>query len=391
MKIRILNALLVATLALTFAGCGGGGGDGGDDTTVPTAHNIVSGVASKGIIRNGTVNVFALNDGIKGALLATAPTDADGKYSADVGAYTGAVLVEASGSYTDEKTGATVTILPTAPLRAAFDNVTSNVTVAVTPLTELAVQKAGTALTPANIQAANALVSDLFNVDIIGTEPVEPVTSALQSATQAQQAYTLALAAISQMADTPTIEAVFAVVTTINSDIADGTMPAATAATFTSALGNFLLSGSNQTGVITVPTELANVGTKTAVVKLSVAGLTAAAIYGVDVTIDLPTGVTVQLADAATGQVADSALVLSGVAAGGSFASAKYTAATPATVRIGLMSDSGFGAGEFVTLNCDIAPGTTVVPADFSVEPGAAVINEFGIPTSASVTASVAI
>lgn len=390
MKIRILNALLVATLALTFAGCGGGGG--GDDTSDPTAHNIISGVASKGIIRNGTVTVFALDaDGIKGALLATAPTDADGKYSADVGAYTGAVLVEASGSYTDEKTGATVTILPTAPLRAAFDNVTSNVTVAVTPLTELAVQKAGTTLTPANIQAANALVSDLFNVDIIGTEPVEPVTSALQSATQAQQAYTLALAAISQMADTPTIEAVIAVVTTINSDIADGTMPAATAATFTSALGNFLASGSNQTGATTAPTELANVGTKTAVVKLSVAGLMAAAIYGVDVTIDLPTGVTVQLADAATGQVADSALVLSGVAAGGSFAFAKYTAATPATVRISLISDAGFGAGEFVTLNCDIAPGTTVVPADFSVEPGAAVINEFGIPTSASVTASVAI
>lgn len=390
MKIRILSALLVATLALTFAGCGGG--DGGDDTTVPAVHNIVSGVASKGIIRNGTVNVFALDaDGSKGAQLATAPTDADGKYSADVGAYAGAVLVEASGSYTDEKTGATVTILPTAPLRAAFDNVTSNVTVAVTPLTELAVQKAGTALTPANIQAANALVSDLFNVDIIGTEPVEPATSALQSATQAQQAYTLALAAISQMADTPTIEAVTAVITTINSDIADDIMSAETAATFTSALDTFLASVSNQTGVITVPTELANVGTKTAVVKLSVAGLTAAAVYGVDVTIDLPTGVTVQVADAATGQVADSALVLSGAAAGGSFAFAKYTAATPATVRISLISDAGFGAGEFVILNCDIAPGTTVAPADFSVEPGAAVINEFGIPTSASVTPSVAI
>lgn len=390
MKIRILNALLVATLALTFAGCGGG--DGGDGTTVPAVPNIVSGVASKGIIRNGTVKVFALDaDGIKGALLATAPTDADGKYSADVGAYTGAVLVEASGSYTDEKTGATVTILPTAPLRAAFDNVTSNVTVAVTPLTELAVQKAGTALTPANIQAANALVSDLFNVDIIGTEPVEPVTSALQSATQAQQAYTLALAAISQMADTPTIEAVTAVITTINNDIADDAMSAETAATFTSALDTFLAGVSNQTGVTTVPTELANVGTKTAVVKLSVAGLTAAAIYGVDVTIDLPTGVTVQVADAATGQVADSALVLSGVAAGSSFAFAKYTAATPATVHIGLISSAGFGAGEFVTLNCDIAPGTTVVPADFSVEPGATVINDVGIPTSASVTASVAI
>jgi len=156
--------------------CGGGGssstsGTGG--STGASTATVVSGVASKGLINGGTVTVYALNDGgsIGSSILGTATTAADGTYSIDIGTYNGNVLVEVTnGTYIDEATGIDT---PNATLRAALTGATGNVTVAVTPMTELAVKKAGTALTKSAIEDANSIISAMAGVDIIGTIPAD--------------------------------------------------------------------------------------------------------------------------------------------------------------------------------------------------------------------------
>lgn len=373
MKLKNLVVMTIATLALALSGCGGGGG-----VQTPVS-NTVSGVASKGLIKNGTnnVKVYALNsDGSKGTLLATASTGANGEYAAGVGSWAGAVLVEVSGTYSDEATGQPVTISADKPLRAAYDNVAGSVTVAVTPLTELAVQKAGSALTKEKIKKANAEVSTFFNVDIIATKPVDAVEATLSGATQAQKNYTLALAAVSQMATGGTADAVFSVLTTIQTD----NDPAKTAAQFTQALNDFTVNSNNQTGVTpaTIPAELVNVGSTTALVSLSVSGVSEN-VYGVNLTLDLPSGVT--LVAGADGSVSPSLLSLVVPAAGSSVISGKYTAAsgsTPGKLQIALISSGGFAPGAFVTVACAVAQGVTPTFSSSLLESGAMVVNANG-------------
>jgi hypothetical protein len=384
MKLNKLIFMMIATMALTLSGCGG---DSSNGVQTPAVNNTVSGVASKGLIKNGSnnVKVYALNsDGTKGSLLATTSTGANGEYSAVLGSYSGAVLVEVSGTYTDEATGQPVTISVDKPLRAACDNVSGSVTVAVTPLTELAVQKAGSTLTVDNIKAANTQVSTLFNMNIITTQPVDATATALGSASQAQKDYTLALAAISQMANSGTADAVHAVIATIVSDIAANNTLTTTATQFTQALENFTANSNNQTGVTssTIPVGLVNVGSKTAVVKLSVSGISET-IYGVEVTLDLPSGVTV-VADA-NGSVSASVLSAGGSVTGSPSMLAKYTPASDTTsgkVRIALMSSGGFSTGEFIAISLAVAQGVTPTFSNTLLESGAKVANADGVGIS---------
>ena len=151
-----------------LAACGG-------SSSSSSSGNVVSGLASKGPIDGGSVEVYALlEDGTKGDLLGTATTGADGSFTIGVGNYSGAALVEVrGGTYTDE---ATIFPVDNALMRAVISEVSGNVSVAVTPLTELAVSKAegDGGLTFSNITASNNFVSALFGgVDIIATEPVD--------------------------------------------------------------------------------------------------------------------------------------------------------------------------------------------------------------------------
>lgn len=106
-----------------------------------------------------------------------------------------------------------------------------------------------------------------------------------------------------------------------------------------------------------------------AVLKLATSG-TGATIYGLDVTVNLPSGVTVK---STTNQpeTDDGVVVASGVAASGTIATAVYTPATdalPGKVRILIANASGFTTGEFCTVNGDIAAGHSPKAADFSIE-----------------------
>ena len=240
-NLRIIFMLL-AIAALT--GCG--------DST--SSGNNISGTASKGPIEGGSVEVYALlADGTKGDLLGTATTDADGLFNIRVGKYSGAALVEVTGgTYIDEATGLTVA---NTLMRAAIPDVTRKISIAVTPLTELAVANAEASggLTVDNITAANTLVSDLFGgVDIIATEPVDVLSTPAPNATQDQIDYGLMLAAISQMvANDPAITDVAQLMDALAADLVDGVLDEI-ARDLVAALTDFIGSADNQTGITSI-------------------------------------------------------------------------------------------------------------------------------------------
>ncbi|HEU0264510.1 MAG TPA: hypothetical protein VFR01_02155, partial [Geobacterales bacterium] len=168
----IYRLLAMATLlALVVTGCGGG------STVNVTPQNSIGGVFSAGNpVASGTVSIYAINaDGSKGNLLTQVSTDSHGSYTALIGTYSGPILMEGSGSFTDPASGNTTVIPASAPLRAALPAASEIVTMAVTPVTELAVREAyrlgGGVLTATAISQANDLIGDLFKVEITTTQP----------------------------------------------------------------------------------------------------------------------------------------------------------------------------------------------------------------------------
>ena len=254
LKRFLLFVAIPGLFALVVAGCSGGGGHGDDGGDGGVSTSTVSGVASKGPIKGGIVSAYMIVDGQKGDFLGSATTSStDGSYSIDIGSYTGPVLVEIEGgTYTDEATGNEID--STMPLRAAIANAAGEVTVAVTPLTELAVRKAEPGgLTPDKIDSSNKLISQLLGGDgtqdlITQTLPVDVTDStACDEADNDQKEYSLLLAALSQMAqDTSTnIEEI---IDEISDDLEDLTLED-TGGALSAALTSFLGSPKNQTGM----------------------------------------------------------------------------------------------------------------------------------------------
>jgi len=110
------------------------------------------------------------------------------------------------------------------------------------------------------------------------------------------------------------------------------------------------------------------VGTR-ATLKLSTNGAIAAgSIFGMQITVALPAGVTIK-ADA--GGIPNAGVVsFSGGVASGASALAKYNPAagsTPGNVTMAIISNTGFGTGEIVTISCDVASGTLPVSSQFAL------------------------
>jgi len=215
-----LRCVLVFITCL-LAACGGGG-DGS-----PTASTTVSGVASKGPILGGNVNVYAVNaDGSRGRLLGTATTSTtDGSYQVNDLGYNGNIIVVVTeGTYVDEATGIT---LPNPGLKAALPSATGAVKVAVTPLTDVAFKQMSSAsggFSSANITTFNSVVSTAFGVDIIGTQPVNATdATAIAGAGQAAIDYGVALAAISKMVDNGAATDVANAIQQIKADLSSAT------------------------------------------------------------------------------------------------------------------------------------------------------------------------
>jgi hypothetical protein len=370
-KKTILVALSI--MAALMAGCGTDDSGGGGSAT------IVTGTASKGIIYPGSVSVFSVSGGVKSSTpLKTVETDPDGKFTADLGQYAGPIVIEVTGKYTDEATAAPVTIDAANPLRAAISDVggvAGGKTCAVTPLTDLAYSLIeGSPLTNENIGAANARVGGIFKLnDITGTEPVHPNAAVLGTSgvTVEQQAYTIALATLSQMAKdagggTPaTFTQIKDIIGSFKDDLAAspdaGLVPANTGA-FTAALGTVTAPTATLGGFDDASSKLQNVNLSEIKLTLSVGTAPTGTLIGaLEGTITLPPGTSVRT-EGSSETVRSSQFV----AGSSALAVARYTAGT-GTVKYALLYGSGYSGGDFATLQIDIQKGVTVTAADFKL------------------------
>jgi len=191
-----LTWFMTLLLVAFVSGCGGGSG-----SVLGGGSNIVNGFASAGPLDGSSVCAYAITGGTKGAQIGSCATTVAGSYSIDLGGYTGPVLFETmNGNYKDEATGATLNLAPVT-LHSMLPNATGgNVSVAITPLTELVYQKIpGGVLSNADIQTVIQAVENSFGVtDIVNTMPVDVVNVGNATTTPKQQQYTLALATVSQ-------------------------------------------------------------------------------------------------------------------------------------------------------------------------------------------------
>jgi hypothetical protein len=360
------KTIILMGISALLAACGGGGEESQSINTSGVTPNtatdtVISGMATKGPV-TGTASFYTLDaNGSKGSLLKNSAV-VFGRYSANIGKYAGPVIIEVSGSYTDEATGKSMTLA--APLRAALADATGTIKVAVTPLTELAVQKAGT-LTASGIDSGNKLVSDIFKVNIISTQPVAPTRDAVTVASQSQKDYTLALAAISQLSQTRG-EPLAATLKSVARDISTSGMASQTVSSFQQAVTTFITSGNNLTGVGDVTaTNLAKInGSSTTSYTLSIQGSFAVnAIKGIQFEIVIPPGLTVR-SDVASGATVPGIVT---AASGVPDILSRYSA-SDGVLHLGMISSKGIGVGDFATIVFDIVPGyVKPSPAAFSI------------------------
>jgi hypothetical protein len=204
---------------------GGGGG---------TTTGMMSGTAMKGPVGGATVTAYAIANGMMGAQLGSAATDAAGRFSVPLGTYAGSVMLRMTGgTYADEATSLTMPMLAGDVLTACVPAVASGATTAgiqVTPLTSMAQARAKAmtgGMTDANIATANTAVGTYFSVgDPLHTMPMNPMaTGSGATATQAQKNYGMSLAAMSQYAKTiGMMTSSSGVVTAMADDASDGVM-----------------------------------------------------------------------------------------------------------------------------------------------------------------------
>lgn len=214
---NLTKIALACALTSTLAACGGGGGG---NTAAPDAgpvvaqSHIISGVAAKGLIKDGIVSVYAYDAGgnRSAAPVATARTSkADGSYSVNLGNRTGLFTVEvgadAGTTMEDEYSGA-ITMPATMTMRglAQLDGGNTSATSHVTPFTDMlvaAAMSAGTAnsLTTANVASAQTEVTKILGFNPLTTKPLNANSDAAASTTDtSEKLQSLALAAISQIA-----------------------------------------------------------------------------------------------------------------------------------------------------------------------------------------------
>lgn len=383
-KLKLLAAS--AFIALFLTACGGGGSTGAGATTVTPntkIDTVVSGMASKGPV-TGTISFYILDSsGGKGSLLKSAAIVKGSYSSINIGKYAGPILIEVIGSYTDEATGSTKFITADAPMRAALSNATGRISAQVTPLTELAVQKAG-ALTASNINAGNKLISDIFKFDIITTQPLDPSKAALSGSlvTQSQKDYTLTLAALSQLSYTENDTLFSTTLSSFANGISYSGMDSRTVTDFQRAVTNFINNiPNNKTGILPTDVSASNLakinGSTTATYKLAITGnFPSNTIKGIQFEVVIPNGLTVRYDpksvelnttpvtyDQTKGRVLTGIVTLSASASTANSAFETVYSSETGVLKFILNTSSGIGAMDLATITCDILPGWTVPPA----------------------------
>jgi hypothetical protein len=226
---RKLSWLTLAAAAWVLAACSSGNSSPSAATPPPAAPpppatTMVSGAVVDAFVINSTVTAYQVSSaGAVGACIpatpattpatcATATTDSSGGYTVNLGSYSGAVMLQATGgSYTDTVTGQTVALPTGLALSVLLPSVapgTTAVPAQITPMTTMAAQFAlqqasqGTALATA-LQNANTSVEGYFGGlgDLASTALLD-LTQASCGAAASQASYdaSLILAGISQLA-----------------------------------------------------------------------------------------------------------------------------------------------------------------------------------------------
>lgn len=223
-----LRNLFPMLAVLLLVACGGGGG-----TAVSSTQGSISGTATKGPVNNATVTAYALVNGQMGTQIGTAATGANGNFTLSTGSYTGPVLLQMSGgTYTDEATGTAMNMAPGDIMTAVIPTVAAGTAISgvqVTPVTSMAqtmAQHLAGGMTDANIAAANTAMGNYFSIgDILHTQPMNPlIPGSGTGASVSAQNYGMALAAISQLAQTQGMTTSSAMVTALMNDASDGVM-----------------------------------------------------------------------------------------------------------------------------------------------------------------------
>lgn len=241
---------------------------------MPTTNGTMDGTAMKGPVANATVTAFAVTSGARGAQLGTAPTDAQGHFTMEVGSYSGPVLMEMrSGAYTDEATNAAMPMGATDVMTCVVPSFLagSSTTVAVTPLTSMAQAMAEATpggMTVENIAAANGMIGSYFSVgDILHTMPIDPlIVGSGAAATQEMKNYGMTLAAMSQYAKTLGM-------TTSSSGIVTVMMQDATDGVMNGMMGSTPISMSGMGGMPMMPTTSGTSELATAMAQFVASGM----------------------------------------------------------------------------------------------------------------------
>jgi hypothetical protein len=199
------NSTLLCLIGLSalLAGCGGGGG--GSSTPATTS---ISGVAAKGFIANGKIEVFTVSPtGTVGTTaVATGKTDANGEFSISMPQTSSPIVIrvsklDATTTVFNEVTGESPVMPDNFSMRSFASSADSaSVAVSINPFTELVVERAPT-ITTAAVSSANAWV----NENMLGgaVDPFKVFPSKGSGASTAQKALYARLSEVAALTADP--------------------------------------------------------------------------------------------------------------------------------------------------------------------------------------------
>jgi len=196
-------------------------------------NGMVSGSVFNGSMSDSTVMAYSMTGGAMGAQLASGTTNSMGSFNLSLGAYSGPVMLKMSGgSYENLATGTTMPMLSGDVMTAVISNISSGSTITgiqITPLTSMAQAMANNTaggMTGTNIATANTSVCNYFMVtDILQTMPMNAAVSGSGgTATTAMKNYGIAIAAMSQYAQTNSMTDPAALIKAMMNDASDGIM-----------------------------------------------------------------------------------------------------------------------------------------------------------------------
>jgi len=381
--------------AVMMAGCHGNRAGAADPKT-----RTVSGYASKGIIKNGTVIAYKIDSAGNKILplLAQTTSDDSGFYTMSIGNYYGPIVVEAFGNYKDEATGQAGVIAASAPLKAAMvpPNDATPVTMNVTALTKIAFDQTKGQSTDfiVGINATNQQVSSSFQVpDILTTRPLDASTTLSATASTAEKQYTLVLAAVSQVAannlpsgtTAPSSQqlatALSSALTTLMEQLPTGGAAATTlqitvATAATQFVNNQMVNTTGITAADPVAQTILSANSRKNVVvtiTLSNSSASVPAFGAVHGTLTVPVDMVCQ-ANAVTGELQGS---LVNALQTGSMVSGNFKASSR-VLTVQAIRAAGLALGDLLTVTCDVPSDMIALVGDVVVNNAALDVNDGG-------------